>query len=40
VNLDHSSGAKAFLNAGISAGNKVVADGAAELWGFEFGTGK
>jgi hypothetical protein len=40
VNLDHSDGSKAYLTAGISAGAKIVADGAAELWGFEFGTGK
>jgi RND family efflux transporter MFP subunit len=40
VNLDHSAGGKAFLRAGIPPGSKVVADGAAELWGFEFGTGK
>jgi membrane fusion protein, heavy metal efflux system len=40
VSLDHSSGGKAFLSAGVPAGTNVVADGAAELWGFEFGTGK
>jgi membrane fusion protein, heavy metal efflux system len=40
VNLDHSVGGRAYLTAGLPAGTKVVADGAAELWGFEFGTGK
>lgn len=40
VSLDHSAGGRAFLTAGIPAGTKVVAEGAAELWGFEFGTGK
>lgn len=40
VNLDHSAGGRAFLTAGLVEGTKVVADGAAELWGFEFGTGK
>ena len=40
VELDHVSGGIAFLNAGVSPGIKVVVDGAAELWGFEFGTGK
>lgn len=40
VDVDHSSSGIAFLNAGISAGTKVVVEGVAELWGFEFGTGK
>lgn len=40
VNLDHSAGGRAYLTSGISAGTRIVADGAAELWGFEFGTGK
>jgi RND family efflux transporter MFP subunit len=40
VNLDHTTAGKAFLTAGVSAGSRIVADGAAELWGYEFGTGK
>ena len=40
VDLDHSDSGKAYLRAGISAGTKVVAEGAAELWGFEFGVRK
>jgi RND family efflux transporter MFP subunit len=40
VGIDHSSGGRAYLAAGVPSGTKVVADGAAELWGFEFGTGK
>ena len=40
VSVDHSAGGRAFLTAGLSAGTPVVAEGAAELWGFEFGTGK
>jgi len=40
VSLDHTAGSRAIVTAGVSAGSKIVADGAAELWGFEFGTGK
>jgi len=40
VDLDHTASGKAFLRAGLEAGTDVVVDGAAELWGFEFGTGK
>jgi membrane fusion protein, heavy metal efflux system len=40
VDLDHSAGGKAYLRGGIAAGTPVVVEGVAELWGFEFGTGK
>ncbi|HET9218348.1 MAG TPA: efflux RND transporter periplasmic adaptor subunit [Terriglobia bacterium] len=40
VSVDHSAGGRAFLTAGLAVGTPVVAEGAAELWGFEFGTGK
>jgi membrane fusion protein, heavy metal efflux system len=40
VDVDHVTSGLAYLAAGIAAGTKVVTDGAAELWGFEFGTGK
>ena len=40
VNLDHSAGSEGLPQRRYFPGSKVVADGAAELWGFEFGTGK
>lgn len=40
VDVDHVTSGVAYLAGGIAAGTKVVTDGAAELWGFEFGTGK
>jgi biotin carboxyl carrier protein len=40
VDVDHSRAGVAYLNAGIGAGKAVVAAGAAELWGFEFGVRK
>jgi hypothetical protein len=40
VDIDHTASGKAYLRAGVAAGTKVVAEGTAELWGFEFGTGK
>ena len=40
VEIDHISSGAAYMNRGVSVGNKVVVEGAAELWGFEFGTGK
>jgi membrane fusion protein, heavy metal efflux system len=40
VDLDHSESGIAYLRAGIAKGTKVVAEGAAELWGFEFGVRK
>jgi hypothetical protein len=40
VDVDHNAAGVAYLNAGVSAGTQVVTQGAAELWGFEFGTRK
>jgi membrane fusion protein, heavy metal efflux system len=40
IDVDHTTSGVAFLAAGVPGGTRVVADGAAELWGFEFGTGK
>jgi RND family efflux transporter MFP subunit len=40
VDVDRTVSGTAYLASGIAAGTKVVTDGAAELWGFEFGTGK
>ena len=40
VDLDHTAGGQAYLNSGLKSGSQVVSEGAAELWGFEFGTGK
>jgi multidrug efflux pump subunit AcrA (membrane-fusion protein) len=40
VDVDHNAAGIAYLNAGIADGKPVVAEGAAELWGFEFGTRK
>jgi multidrug efflux pump subunit AcrA (membrane-fusion protein) len=40
VDVDHVTSGIAYLSAGIPQGMKVVTEGAAELWGFEFGTGK
>jgi RND family efflux transporter MFP subunit len=40
VDVDRTVSSTAYLGSGIAAGTRVVTDGAAELWGFEFGTGK
>jgi cobalt-zinc-cadmium efflux system membrane fusion protein len=40
VDVDHVTSGIAYLAAGIVPGTKVVTDGAAELWGFEFATGR
>ncbi|MCX6607010.1 MAG: efflux RND transporter periplasmic adaptor subunit [Acidobacteria bacterium] len=40
IELDHSSGGIAFLRRGPEPRALVVTDGAAELWGTEFGVGK
>ena len=40
VDVDHTTSGIAFLSAGLREGTRIVTDGAAELWGFEFGTGK
>jgi cobalt-zinc-cadmium efflux system membrane fusion protein len=40
VEIDHTASGRAYLTTRLPAGLKIVAEGAAELWGFEFGTGK
>jgi len=40
VLIDHTERGVAFLAAGPRAGTPVVVEGAAELWGVEFGAGK
>ncbi|HEX4999676.1 MAG TPA: efflux RND transporter periplasmic adaptor subunit [Terriglobia bacterium] len=40
VDLDHAASGTAYLTEGIAEGIPVVVQGAAELWGFEFGNRK
>jgi hypothetical protein len=40
VDLDHAAEGLAYLNSGLRPDASVVIAGAAELWGYEFGTGK
>jgi hypothetical protein len=40
VMLDHTAGGVAYLASGPKPGTPVVIQGAAELWGVEFGAGK
>jgi len=40
VDIDRVASGKAYLSSGLPPGLKIVSEGAAELWGFEFGAGK